>query len=101
MIGAFSPGCECRDYWNLAKRGIVRRVSVLRKQRFFLDVQLDELKAIPGIELGLHFNVTLRFFPIPYEEEGLIHFRILLRGSMVKQQFVSARVVFQTLFDFF
>ncbi len=42
---------------DLARRGIVRRVSVLAAGDF-VEHKLDELKAVPGISFGLHFSAT-------------------------------------------
>lgn len=42
---------------DLARRGVVRRVSVLVNSGYFRE-GLSELKAIPGVEIGLHFDLT-------------------------------------------
>jgi predicted glycoside hydrolase/deacetylase ChbG (UPF0249 family) len=44
--------------FDLAQRGVVKRVSIMAGTSS-LTYKLSELKAIPGIELGLHFNLTL------------------------------------------
>ena len=52
----FSPGVN-EGILELARLGIVKRVSILANSRWIGD-GLEELKAIPGIQLGLHFNLT-------------------------------------------
>jgi len=42
---------------DLARQGVVRRVSVMANTRYVQD-RLDELRAVPGIQLGIHFNLT-------------------------------------------
>jgi predicted glycoside hydrolase/deacetylase ChbG (UPF0249 family) len=42
---------------ELARRGIVRRVSLMAHSGYLRE-GLDELKAMPGVELGLHFDLT-------------------------------------------
>lgn len=42
---------------DLARRGIVHRVSVLAAGDF-VGYKLDELRSVPGISFGLHFSVT-------------------------------------------
>lgn len=51
-----SPGVN-RGILKLAQQGVVRRVSVLSEAEFASE-GLNELSAIPGIEIGLHFNLT-------------------------------------------
>ncbi len=51
-----SPGVN-DGILKLARIGVVRRVSILANGAF-VGRGIDELKAIPGIELGLHFNLT-------------------------------------------
>lgn len=42
---------------RLAQLGVVKRVSIMANS-LHKDYLLDELKAVPGIKLGLHFNLT-------------------------------------------
>jgi predicted glycoside hydrolase/deacetylase ChbG (UPF0249 family) len=46
-----------RGVLDLARVGVIRRVSMMARARY-LDADLAELKKIPGIELGLHFDLT-------------------------------------------
>jgi predicted glycoside hydrolase/deacetylase ChbG (UPF0249 family) len=54
----------------LAKNGTIRRVSLMSNCQYLTD-GLDELKRVPGIQLGLHFNLTYgkpltpRYQPLP------------------------------------
>lgn len=41
----------------LARRGVIRRVSLMANTRFLAE-GLQELKSIPGIQLGMHFTLT-------------------------------------------
>ena len=41
----------------LAKQGVVKRVALMATEEF-LEEGLEELKALPEVELGLHFNLT-------------------------------------------
>mgnify|MGYP000075324419 CR=1 FL=1 len=43
---------------NLAKLGVIKRVSMMANMDF-LDYRLDELLALPGVDFGCHFNLTL------------------------------------------
>lgn len=51
-----SPGVN-QAILELARLGVVRRVSILARSRFLRD-GLEELKGIPGVGLGLHFDLT-------------------------------------------
>ncbi len=51
-----SPGVNA-GILQLARRGVVKRVSIMANGEA-LQEGLDELTAIPGIELGLHLNLT-------------------------------------------
>jgi len=42
---------------KLAQLGVIKRVSIMANS-LHKDYLLDELKAVPGINLGLHFNLT-------------------------------------------
>jgi len=42
---------------HLAQGGVIKRVSLMANTRY-LQQGLSELTAIPGIELGIHFNLT-------------------------------------------
>jgi len=42
---------------DLDQRGIVKNVSIMSETEFVKE-GLDELKKIPGVKLGLHFNLT-------------------------------------------
>lgn len=42
---------------KLAQLGVIKRVSIMANS-LHKDYLLDELKAVPGIKLGLHFNLT-------------------------------------------
>ncbi|MDR3607927.1 MAG: ChbG/HpnK family deacetylase [Oligoflexia bacterium] len=42
---------------DLARAGIIHRVSMMARARY-LSHQLKELQEIPGLELGLHFDLT-------------------------------------------
>ena len=42
---------------NLARLGVVKRVSIMPNTQFFTE-GLEELKKVPGIQLGLHFTLT-------------------------------------------
>jgi predicted glycoside hydrolase/deacetylase ChbG (UPF0249 family) len=42
---------------ELARQGVIRRVSLMASCPY-LESGLEELKNVPGIELGLHFNLT-------------------------------------------
>jgi predicted glycoside hydrolase/deacetylase ChbG (UPF0249 family) len=46
-----------RGILELARRGIVRRVSILVDARF-ARTDLEALRALPGTEIGLHFNLS-------------------------------------------
>jgi predicted glycoside hydrolase/deacetylase ChbG (UPF0249 family) len=60
-----SPGVN-RGILALARKGILRRVSVMSDSAY-LDEGLNELREIPGVSLGLHFNLTYRFGkPLPF-----------------------------------
>ncbi len=51
-----SPGVN-RGIFDLAQQGVVKRVSLMATEDF-LEEGLDQLKVLPGVELGLHFNLT-------------------------------------------
>lgn len=51
---------------DMASKGLIKRVSLLAGSPF-VKQGLDELKQIPGLEFGLHFNLTL--FPPLFEEQ--------------------------------
>ncbi len=51
-----SPGVNS-GILQLAQQGVIKRVSLMANCPF-VSHQLKELMAIPGIELGLHFNLT-------------------------------------------
>lgn len=51
---------------ELASKGLIKRVSILAGSPF-VKQGLEELKQIPGLEFGLHFNLTL--FPPLFEEQ--------------------------------
>ncbi len=51
-----SPGVN-RGILRLAQKGYVRRVGIMSTVPFF-KTDLEELKQVPGIELGLHFNLS-------------------------------------------
>ncbi len=51
-----SPGIN-QGILELAQKGVIKRVSILANCPYAQD-RLEELKAVPGIELGLHFNLT-------------------------------------------
>ncbi len=51
-----SPGIN-QGILELAKQGIVKRVSMMSEGKYLRE-GLKELRAIPGIELGLHYNLT-------------------------------------------
>lgn len=60
LINADDWGMSCgvnEGILDLARRGIVRRVSILAAGDF-VEHKLHELKAVAGISLGLHFSVT-------------------------------------------
>tara|TARA_B110000503_G_scaffold66838_1_gene104857 strand:- start:3110 stop:4681 length:1572 start_codon:yes stop_codon:yes gene_type:complete len=42
---------------KLAQLGVIKRVSIMANS-LHKEYLLDELKAVPGIQLGLHFNLT-------------------------------------------
>ena len=46
-----------RGILDLAQKKMIRRVSLLAGSQF-LETGLSELCAVPGVELGLHFNLT-------------------------------------------
>jgi len=46
-----------RGILELARAGTIRRVSMMANCAYLTD-GLDELKKVPGIQLGLHFNLT-------------------------------------------
>jgi predicted glycoside hydrolase/deacetylase ChbG (UPF0249 family) len=52
-----TPGVN-RGILELARLGIVRRVSLMAHGAH-LKAHLDELRSIPGLSLGLHFDLTL------------------------------------------
>jgi predicted glycoside hydrolase/deacetylase ChbG (UPF0249 family) len=52
----WTPGIN-RGILNLARQGIVRRVSLMSEGPS-LETDLAALKLVPGVELGLHFNLT-------------------------------------------
>lgn len=51
-----SPGVNA-GILALAQRGIVRRVSMMPNTPY-LTTHLEELKRIPGLQMGIHFNIT-------------------------------------------
>jgi len=51
---------------DMASKGLIKRISILAGSPF-VKQGLDELKQIPGLEFGLHFNLTL--FPPLFEEQ--------------------------------
>ena len=51
-----SPGVN-EGILELANDGVIKRVSIIADGAF-VDYKLDELKAVPGLEFGLHFNIT-------------------------------------------
>ena len=51
-----SPGIN-EGIFDLARRGIVRRVSILASGTFVAE-GLSELKSLPALALGLHFSLT-------------------------------------------
>jgi predicted glycoside hydrolase/deacetylase ChbG (UPF0249 family) len=51
-----SPGVNA-GILHLARLGIIRRVSIMANCNYLED-GLRELTSIPGVELGLHFNLT-------------------------------------------
>ncbi|MGZ6334179.1 MAG: ChbG/HpnK family deacetylase [Bdellovibrionota bacterium] len=46
-----------RGILMLAQAGVIRRVSLMPNTRW-IEQDLSELKKVPGIELGIHFNLT-------------------------------------------
>lgn len=52
----FSPGVN-QGILELARLGVVRRVSILAISDFVKD-RLEELCTVPGLGFGLHFNLT-------------------------------------------
>lgn len=51
-----SPGVN-QAILELARLGIIRRVSILARSRYLRE-GLEELRSIPGLSLGLHFELT-------------------------------------------
>ena len=51
---------------EMAQKGLIKQVSILAGSPF-LKTGLDELLKIPGLQFGLHFNLTL--FPPLFEEQ--------------------------------
>ncbi len=51
-----SPGVNA-GILQLAQAGVISRVSLMATERY-LELGLDELKKVRGIELGIHFNLT-------------------------------------------
>jgi predicted glycoside hydrolase/deacetylase ChbG (UPF0249 family) len=51
---------------EMAQRGLIKQVSILAGSPFVKN-GLDELLQIPGLQFGLHFNLTL--FPPLFEEQ--------------------------------
>ncbi len=68
-----SPGVN-EGILKLAQLGIIRRVSVMANAPF-VTTYLNELKQVPGLELGLHWNLT-HGVPSAVEENG-VPFQIL------------------------
>lgn len=60
-----SPGINAAIL-EMAQRGVVKRVSILAGSPF-VKHGLDELLKTPGLQFGLHFNLTL--FPPLFEEQ--------------------------------
>ena len=60
-----SPGINAAIL-EMAMRGLIKRVSILAGSPF-VKHGLDELLQIPGLQFGLHFNLTL--FPPLFEEQ--------------------------------
>jgi predicted glycoside hydrolase/deacetylase ChbG (UPF0249 family) len=63
-----SPGVN-RGILHLARKGVVRRVSILPNMRHTATFLADLLE-LSGVQLGLHFNVTLG--PALPSKEGLL-----------------------------
>lgn len=51
-----SPGVNDGIY-ELARVGMIRRVSVLANAKY-VDYRLDDLKKLPGVTFGLHYDLT-------------------------------------------
>jgi predicted glycoside hydrolase/deacetylase ChbG (UPF0249 family) len=67
-----SPGVN-QGILHLAQQGIIRRISVMANTRYIED-GLHELLAIPGIEVGLHFNLT---YGKPLQNNPPLHSELL------------------------
>ena len=77
---------------RLAQAGIIKRVSIMANS-LHKDYLLDELKAVPQIQLGLHFNVTngplLGQKTGQHQLDGLAETRPLLH--LIKQSWFGCR----------
>lgn len=69
-----------RGILSLAQAGVVKRVSILAKSKF-LSVELEELKKIPNIKLGLHFDLTYSPSQSPFK----IIFESVFSGKTKKE----------------
>jgi chitin disaccharide deacetylase len=76
-----------RGILELARRGVVRRVSMMAKTRY-LKEGLNELRNVPGVELGIHFDLTFE-----RERPRDLFFRWMLAGARRAGREVMARDV--------
>jgi predicted glycoside hydrolase/deacetylase ChbG (UPF0249 family) len=84
-----SPGVN-RGILALAKRGVIKRVSLMADGPH-LSEGLQELIALPGIELGLHFNLTYAS-PDPTRLRGRSPGRLLLAWVFGRSQLLPRAV---------
>lgn len=65
---------------ELARLGVIRRISVLADAPY-AATRLHELKQIPGVELGLHFNLTYGPHALASSPGRFLAKWVLARGS--------------------
>ena len=79
---------------KLAQLGVIKRVSIMANS-LHKDYLLDELKAVPNIQLGLHFNLTngvlLGQATGHYHKDGLAQTKPLLH--FIKQSWFGCRIL--------
>ena len=83
---------------KLAQLGVIKRVSIMANS-LHKDYLLDELKAVPNIQLGLHFNLTngvlLGQATGHYHKDGLALTKPLLH--LIKQSWFGCRTLSEAL----
>jgi len=80
-----SPGVN-RGILALAQAGVIRRVSLMANCPY-LEEGLKDLQAVPGIELGLHFNLT---YGRPLQPAGATSARLTQDSSSMPGVFLPS-----------